>query len=153
MRIKSQLIKKLNNSTTKGFTLVELLIILMVTLVLIAVLIPITLHNTNKASARSILAEAKNVKLSMYSVGLDCRATNTPFQDGNGTYGFAPGIMNEVKTTADCQGDIYLLKWDADTCQPEQFFYIENGYMVTYQKVNNENQWDVSKLNHLINGS
>ncbi|MBU9725424.1 type II secretion system protein [Diplocloster modestus] len=153
MRIKSQLIKKLNNSTTKGFTLVELLIILMVTLVLIAVLIPITLHYTNKASARSILAEAKNVKLSMYSVGLDCRATNTPFQDGNGTYGFAPGIMNEVKTTADCQGDIYLLKWDADTCQPEQFFYIENGYMVTYQKVNNENQWDVSKLNHLINGS
>ena len=153
MRIKSQLIKKLNNSTTKGFTLVELLIILMVTLVLIAVLIPITLHYTNKASARSILAEAKNVKLSMYSVGLDCRATNTPFQDGNGTYGFAPGIMNEVKTTADCQGDIYLLKWDADTCQPEQFFYIENGYMVTYQKVNNENQWDVSKLNHLINVS
>lgn len=153
MRIKSQLIKKLNNSTTKGFTLVELLIILMVTLVLIAVLIPITLHYTNKASARSILAEAKNAKLSMYSVGLDCRATNTPFQDGNGTYGFAPGIMNEVKTTADCQGDIYLLKWDADTCQPEQFFYIENGYMVTYQKVNNENQWDVSKLNHLINGS
>ena len=153
MRMKPQLIKKLNNSKTQGFTLIELLIILMVTLVLIAVLVPITLHYTNKASARSILAEAKNVKLSMYSVGLDCRATNTPFQDGNGTYGFAPGILNEVKETADCQGDIYLLKWDADTCQPEQFFYIENGYMVTYQKVKNENQWDVLKLNHLINGS
>lgn len=153
MRMKPQLIKKLNNSKTQGLTLIELLIILMVTLVLIAVLVPITLHYTNKASARSILAEAKNVKLSMYSVGLNCRATNTPFQDGNGTYGFAPGILNEVKETADCQGDIYLLKWDADTCQPEQFFYIENGYMVTYQKVNNENQWDVLKLNHLINGS
>ena len=69
------------------------------------------------------------------------------------TYGFAPGILNEVKTTADCQGEIYLLKWDADTCQPEQFIYIEKGYLVTYQKVNNENQWDVSKLNHLIDGS
>lgn len=153
MRMKPKNPKKQNKTTTQGFTLVELLIILMVTLVLIAVLVPITLHYTNKASARSILAEAKNVKLSMYSVGLDCRATNTPFQDGNGSYGFAPGILNEVQTTADCQGEIYLLKWDADTCQPEQFIYIEKGYLVTYQKVNNENRWDVSKLNHLINGS
>jgi type IV pilus assembly protein PilA len=106
----NKLYEKLNNKAKKsgkGFTLVELLVVILIIGILIAIAVPAFLSQTDKASETAPQVNLRNV----YSAAVAVRADNT---------GAFPASVSALKTgmTSAGEGGISALVEDATTTVP-----------------------------------
>ena len=113
--------KKLNK---KGFTLVEMLVVIAIIAVLVAIIVPTTSSATNKAKAsanaanlRSVLAE---IGIALLNEDVDASTTSITYSDGvvtvKGTTGDGTKITVPAgKTVDDMTAAAFTFEIDSDT--------------------------------------
>lgn len=119
--------------------------------IIIAIVIAITGFVGNyyiqRADSRVALQQGKAVLLAMEVISAECYGENRAFTDSEGDFGFADGIQQKIQDLSGCDGEIYLLGWDAKDRKILKFCYIEGDYVATYElNKNQEVQWDVFRI-------
>lgn len=100
-----------------------------------------------KADSRLVLQRGKAILLAMEVISAECYGENRAFTDSEGDFGFADGIQQKIQDLSGCDGEIYLLGWDAKDRKILKFCYIEGDYVATYElNKNQEVQWDVFRI-------
>ena len=121
---KMQMGRKPNNK--KGFTLVEIIVVLVILAILAAILIPSMVGYINKAQKKAAISEARSVTL----------AAQTVVSDNYKTYaGATAATMGEddaaeVKTLSEVTGTIGDITVASDKVQ--KFTYTSGDFTVTY---------------------
>ena len=100
-----------------------------------------------RADSRVVLQQGKAILLAMEVISAECYGENRAFTDSEGDFGFADGIQQKIQDLAGCDGEIYLLGWDAKDRKILKFCYIEGDYVATYElNKNQEVRWDVFRI-------
>lgn len=104
-------------------------------------------YYVQRADSRVVIQQGKAVLLAMEVVSAECYGENRAFTDSEGDFGFADGIQQKIQDLSGCDGEIYLLGWDAKDRKILKFCYIEGDYVATYElNKNQEVQWDVFRI-------
>lgn len=134
----------------KPSTIFPALIVLLSLLILFLLAAPVYRAQMGRAQARIVLTRSKAVELAAITVAMEHYTQNRAFNDQTQPYGFAEGVIEEIRALAGCDGEIYLIQWDEREFRPLKLMYIEDGYTSVYKLENGETTWNVYQSDHVI---
>lgn len=102
------------------------------------------------AGARSALYNAKVARLAAESVSSECYASGTAFCDPYSESGFAPGVLDKVKTLSEASGDICLLTAGDGGYGVVSLSYTTGDYTALYTAAGDSGSWQVYKKSVII---
>ncbi len=115
---KMQMGRKPNNK--KGFTLVEIIVVLVILAILAAILIPSMVGYISKAQKKTAIVEARAVTLAAQTLTSEDYSTST-----------APAV-DKVKSLAEVSGTITSLKTPGNKVTSFKYTTSDSKYLVTY---------------------
>lgn len=128
----------------------SILRILLVALVLVAVIAPTGLWLQRKLEANLVLTQAKAVNLAANTVVLECYAKNKLFADQTAAFGTTASAQKAIRELAKCEGDYYLLQWDANNFKVRKFAYVEDGHLVVCTIEGENQRWENYRLQAMV---
>lgn len=142
-----------NNRMAKRAQRTRVLWILLAGLLLIAVLAPIGWWLEKSGDARLVLAKAKASGLAANNVALEFYGTNQTFADASSAFGLTPKAETAIRELSQCEGDFYLLQWDAKNYSIQKSAYAENGYVAVYSKSEETGgRWELYRMDSMMLG-
>ena len=104
-----------------------------------------------KADARLVLMKAKAVGLAAGNVVLEYYGTNQKFADQTKPYGVTDKARSEIRELAQCEGEYYLLHWDAKNFRVIRSAYAEGDYTVIYSRGSEgEQHWQIYRTKPML---
>lgn len=134
-----------------GTPLLVKLILLTILLIIIAVGIPFTRFYITQWQAREVLTEAKTARLAAQSIAYEYYAKAMVIGNQSEPYGFAPGVEESIKELAQCDGDLYLLRFDAATYHMSRLMYVKDDFSAIYTNEEDAGQWKVYYRQLMVN--
>lgn len=137
------MIKKLKENK-KGFTLVELIVVLVIIVILAAMLIPALTGYIDKAKEKDIIAETRSAVMATQTLvdeayaGADIGADTVKIDSGNVT-------VENIKKLAEIEGTINETDVKITNGKVTGLVYEKNGKKCTYSVTGNKGTYTVSK--------
>lgn len=124
--------KRLNN---KGFTLVELIVVLVILAILAALLIPSLTGYIDRARQESVVAETRMVVLAAQTVLSEDYGQSETFVGGTISYDGAPAsdpkaLKDEIHELSETKGTFTI--WFSSTAKVTEVTYIRDDYTCKY---------------------
>lgn len=115
-----------------GFTLVELIVVMVILAILATVLTPTMLGWIDRAKEKQILLEARNIQIAAMSVAAEEYAAPDPDRDEI--------TVDRVLSLAGAEGTITRMTFDADF-EIEEIVYVHDGFTAVFDG----DEWTITK--------
>lgn len=98
-----------------------------------------------KSESRFALRNAKNALFAVEAVGIQHRGNGTVIFTRKSMNGFAEGVLEEVRKLSDCDGELRILDYDAESNQVNRMTYRDEHFLVTYDR-NKSKNWKLELI-------
>ena len=98
-----------------------------------------------------VLMQAKAVQLAAGNVVLEYFSDNQSFADQTRSHGMTEKAWSQIRELAQCEGDYYLLQWDAKNFRVKRAAYAEGEYTVVYSlDKEGEQHWQLYRTKSML---
>lgn len=125
--------------------ILDFFIIALITLIIVAVILPVYQSIKDEYNARIVLEESKLIKLACYTRCLESYANGETIFDSQQESNIDKSVYQDIVEFVDTDAKFYVLKVD-DSVNINKMVFIFDDFMVTY----NKNRWKVDKIKNII---
>lgn len=124
--------RRIRENETKGFTLVEMIVVLVIMAILAAVMVPSMVGWIDRAKEKQILIQARNAYMAAQTIVLE------DYADGYEVEELTADQIMEAEELCRCKGIIDSGSVDEDSGVVISFLYEEGDYSAAYHQENSE---------------